>query len=176
MPPTAQTMRTGRASSAEFELDFSVYATWSQRLRAWLIDVCLVFGLLFVPALVVAAVVDGNSPHAGEGEGALIALAFPLVFTAYSTIFHGRGRGQTPGKRVAGIAVRDASTLTRISYGGAFVRALLTAVLWIWIIPGIIDGLWPLRDPNQRALHDKAAGSAVVRLTRTYGGQDDGDL
>jgi len=29
----------------------------------------------------------------------------------------------------------------------------------------LLDGLWPLWDPNRQALHDKIAGSVVVRVT-----------
>ena len=31
----------------------------------------------------------------------------------------------------------------------------------------LLDGLWPLWDPNRQALHDKIVGSAVVRVSRS---------
>ena len=143
----------------------AAYATWSERLGAWLLDVVVVLGLLFVAAFVVALVVDRGSPHAGEAEGALAAIVFPVLFPAYLAAFHGGRRGQTPGKRAMGIAVRHASTFDPISYGRALGRSYLTTVLWVlWAIPGVLDGLWPLWDRRHLALHDKAARTVVLRI------------
>jgi uncharacterized RDD family membrane protein YckC len=38
-------------------------------------------------------------------------------------------------------------------------------VLWVaLVIPGLIDVLFPLWDPRHQTLHDKAAGSIVLRV------------
>jgi uncharacterized RDD family membrane protein YckC len=73
-------------------------------------------------------------------------------------------RNQTFGKMALGIAVLDADSRSPIGYPRAFTRWLSTAALWaLWAIPGVLDHLWPLRDPRNQALHDKLARSVVVR-------------
>ena len=100
------------------------------------------------------------------------------------------GRGQTPGKQVVGVRViRDigeSSSWCR-TFLREFVKGLpvcLVPVLWVapyplgvplsgsWVdnpfvlaagIYWLVDHLWPLFDSNRQALHDKIAGTLVVR-------------
>lgn len=89
-----------------------------------------------------------------------VALVVPI---AYFSFFHG-WRGQTPGK----MAVRIRVVLEngeRISYVRALIRYLVALALWFFFyIPGLIDALWPLFDAKKQAIHDKAAGTVVVRV------------
>jgi uncharacterized RDD family membrane protein YckC len=122
----------------------------------------------------------GGAGDVGAGVGALIGFSFPVPFVVYLAVFHGGARGQTPGKREVGIAVRDASTLDRIGYARAFGRSCLTMGIWVvplgvaaqWFRPleafvfvGILDSVWPLWDSKRQALHDKAARTVVIRAT-----------
>lgn len=127
------------------------YASWGRRFAAWSIDAVLIVVLATAPSLAV------------PGYFALGALL--VVPPVYVVGFTGGPRGQTPGKRLLGIAVRHRESLGRLGYGAAFARWLVTAVLWwLFVVPALIDALWPLFDRENRALHDRAAGSVVIRL------------
>jgi uncharacterized RDD family membrane protein YckC len=82
---------------------------------------------------------------------------------AYYTAFHGSESGQTPGKRVTGIAVRDAHSAGRASYGKALARIFVMMVFQLVSLVQVLNFLWPLWDPRNQALHDKIAGTIVVR-------------
>ena len=102
---------------------------------------------------------------AASGIGLFLLLAFFSPF--YYAFFHAGARGQTPGKRTNGIAVRDAKTLERLSLWRALARSYIVVFLWLMVwsaLPLILDSLWPLWDPKRQTLHDKAAGSVVVRV------------
>ena len=76
----------------------------------------------------------------------------------------GRG-GQTLGKMVWNIRVRDAATGGPLGPARAARRYLIPLLALIPILGLVIwltDGLWPLWDRRRQALHDKLAGSAVV--------------
>ena len=81
----------------------------------------------------------------------------------YFTFFHGDARGQTPGKRALGIRVATDESGRSIGYGRAFGRYAITFVFGIFILPVVLDYLWPLWDSKNQALHDKVVGSVVFR-------------
>ena len=138
----------------EGALDF--YASWGRRFVAWAIDGVTVVVLESVASLAVGA--------AGPPDS-LATVAVVVVPVAYYVVFTGSKRGQTLGKRSLGIAVRRRTSLGRLGYGRAAVRWLATAILWLlFIVPGLIDGLWPVGDRENRSLHDLVAGSVVVRV------------
>jgi uncharacterized RDD family membrane protein YckC len=64
------------------------------------------------------------------------------------------------------IQVRDASSGGPLDTTKSFTRCaaqfLPLVVPYIGSLYGLIDDLWPLWDANGQALHDKAAGTAVV--------------
>ncbi len=69
-------------------------------------------------------------------------------------------RGQNPGKAVVGLRVIRADG--RAAYTGwMFVRGLLAFVCSI--IPFYLDNLWLLWDRDAQTLHDKLAGTVVVK-------------
>ncbi len=85
-----------------------------------------------------------------------------LLPTAYFTFFHG-WKGQTPGKMAVSIRVVMESG-ERMTYVRALIRYAVAIGLW-WLLwfPGLLDLLWPAWDAKKQALHDKAAGTIVVR-------------
>jgi uncharacterized RDD family membrane protein YckC len=94
-------------------------------------------------------------------------LSFYVFIWAYLVIMHAK-YGQTLGKMAFKLKVVDAETWGAISIKQAVVRE----ALW-WLLPGLkwgIGALWFMADilspsfnPTQRALHDMAAGTVVLR-------------
>ena len=62
-----------------------------------------------------------------------------------------------------GIRVVRVDDLGAIGYRRAFGRALAVLVLGVIPFAGILDGLWPLWDTRNQAIHDKIASTVVVR-------------
>ncbi len=167
-PPGTTTDQLGRTLSA-----------WPKRLVAHFVDLAI-----FLVPFLAASVVTGNvvrSSEATEAVGAeslwalavfarlslVVALGASLL--VYSVVLHGGERGQTLGKRLMGVQVRDALTGDRLGYRKALLRTFVQMLLGGF--PGrlgmILDGIWPLWDPQRRTLHDKAAGSVVVDVPRS---------
>jgi uncharacterized RDD family membrane protein YckC len=93
-------------------------------------------------------------------------LAFGMA-TAYYAVLNGSEMGQTFGKRALGIQVRDASSGGPIGADRAGLRYVVIGLFRIIPFFGLfslLDGLWPLWDRRRQALHDKIAGSLVVRV------------
>ncbi len=148
-------------------------AGWGRRLAAYLLDA--LFSTLV--GLAAGAVVGGLVGFvvdllAGEDadQGALVAgiivgyVVFLVVVATYYTYLHGNERGQTWAKSLLGIRVRDEGTGGQIGYGRAFARWLMPVLFWnFFLIPGLLDGLWPLWDKKRQTWHDKIVRSIVVR-------------
>ena len=124
---------------------------------------------VFVGIGAVILVGVGEPTNGAEASGGVLALFWlfflvgVLAHAGYYTYFHGSSRGQTPGKMLLGIRVRAADFGGRLGYVPALGRYLVGAVLWWVPFGGLLDGLWPLWDAKNQALHDKVAGSVVVR-------------
>ncbi len=140
-----------------------VFASWGRRAAAVALD-----GLILALTISIAAVAGGMSltelnEEARTGSGMVALLFFIVPEALYDTLMIG-SRNQTIGKRALGIAVVDAGGRGRIGYRRAFLRWVTTSIFWaFWLVPGILDHLWPLRDSRRQTWHDKLAGSVVVR-------------
>jgi uncharacterized RDD family membrane protein YckC len=113
--------------------------TFGQRLWAFVIDIVI--------ADLLAIIVNGGY-HVGGRQNLLNYLAFLLIEIVFVTL-----GGQTPGMRMARIAVvRDAD------YGKPqFQWVLLRTLLLAFVVPALIV------DSDGRAMHDKASGLRMVR-------------
>jgi oligopeptide/dipeptide ABC transporter ATP-binding protein len=132
------------------------WSGWWRRAWAIMIDLLIVAGVGIVvslPAVLFGATFAIFGPVA-------VALVNPIYFTAW----HGSRSGQTIGKRLLGIAVRDVETRVSIGYRRAFLRWLAFDVLFIIPLIGIIDVLCPLWDNRNQAIHDKLLSSSVFQL------------
>ena len=130
--------------------DQMVMAEWWRRFAALVID----SAVLWIPTMLVTRSMDRP-----------LGLAIWVVvgFT-YFTVLNGGQRGQTLGKMVWNIRVRDAATGGPLGPAKAAVRYLAPALLSI-VTFGLIwlpDGLWLFWDRRRQTLHDKVAGSVVV--------------
>lgn len=155
-----------------------VLAHWWKRVVALLIDGVILWVVNFILSLVLGGALNFASeptfnPETGQIEGGsgffvgliLGNLILLLVGVAYYVFFNGGEKGQTPGKMVMKIQVRDEATGGPAGYGKAALRYIVGAVLFLLcFIPGVVDMLFPLWDPKRQTLHDKAANTLVIDL------------
>ncbi len=145
------------------------YAEWWKRAVGAIIDAIL----LGIVNSILGAIFGLNADNAvNTTTGALDPAAFTALITgnillmilgvAYYVVLNGSEKGQTVGKMVMKIRVRDMATGGPAGYGKAFIRYIVSLVLFLLcVIPGIVDVLFPLWDDKKQTLHDKAAGTIV---------------
>ena len=151
-------------------------ARWWQRVGAMVLDGFIVG----IPSVIVNTIVNREfgSPstvivanrietvrtlHGGAHVADIIVLA--ALTGLYFAILNGTGRGQTVGNRAPGIAVRDLNTGDAIGFGRGVLRWAARTVMYIaFVIPGLVNDLYPLWDSRNQTLADKAARSVVIRL------------
>jgi uncharacterized RDD family membrane protein YckC len=169
-------------------------ASYGQRAGAFIIDwiLQLLLGLVFGGYFLWQAMADymrgaldmANQVEAGTqpdiqgliervDAGALMVYSIIGigVFFLYQWYFLKRS-GQTPGKAVCNISVRElarpgvpssAAVLRRVGFAVAlFVLQALPLLGLFGFVGRILDLLWPAWDQQRQALHDKAAGTVVV--------------
>jgi uncharacterized RDD family membrane protein YckC len=124
-------------------------AGWWLRVGATVVD----FLVLLVPNAILRAV-------GGNGGGYFLSV---VLDAAYITLMLSR-RGRTVGNMAVHTRVVDSRTGGPISTGKALGRWASEFVLFLLlIVPGILDLLWPLWDRENQTLHDKMAGTVVLR-------------
>ena len=146
-------------------------AEWRERFLAALLDAVIVGIPLF---LLLSATALTTATRSRTGEHLVHVPIGPFVITyvlglllvlVYFGLLDGCGSGQTVGKRVMRIATCDSRNGGLIGFKRAYFRAFVCLLLWnIYVIPGIVDALWPLRSKHRQALHDFAASSVVIKL------------
>ncbi len=181
VPPGGWQQPLSRPST--FRADFTL-AGWGSRVGAAVIDglvLALVGSVLIAPGVVVTFATDLT----GLGIalwilGALAATIVALLYASYFMQREGARNGQTPGKQALGIkvAIPDGR---RVDWGQALLRELVVKGLLLvvagaissvvtfflfglgFVIPYILDSLWPLWDDENRAVHDMIVNTRVVR-------------
>ena len=135
-------------------------AGWGQRLGALVIDELFIFIVTFCAVYTLGV--------RRSLAGGMISLA---MAGAYYAVLNGSEMGQTFGKRAMGIQVRDASgsggTIGARRAALRYVTVGLFRIVPFFGLFTLLDGLWPRWDPRRQALHDKIAGSVVVRVTES---------
>jgi uncharacterized RDD family membrane protein YckC len=130
-----------------------VLADWWKRLVALIVDNALLYVVTTVVAL------QGTSSAAVTNVRVLTELVLTFLYFGYLNGVH----GQTVGKRLLGIRVVDADTGMPIGLRRGLARYGVVALLSMaLIVPELIDGLWPLRDPRRQSWHDRVARSLVI--------------
>jgi uncharacterized RDD family membrane protein YckC len=108
------------------------------------------------------------NPQLVQAAG-VISLARLLVSLAYDLLFL-LWRQATPGKLLLGLRVRRWTPGERLSPTVVVRRWLSSEAAWtipqVGTVYNLVDVLWPLRDARRQALHDKFAGTCVVRPQR----------
>ena len=154
-------------------------ASWGSRVGAWLIDGLIVS----VPATIIfwtlvagAIGLTGDDNDAGfwvlvsgAALSVLIFIVIALVYAPATMARQGAHNGQTWGKQVVGIrVVRDGGESMTFWYAALreiVVKGIAVSVASFIIpfVPWFLDNFWPLWDDENRALHDMAVSTHVVR-------------
>jgi uncharacterized RDD family membrane protein YckC len=74
-------------------------------------------------------------------------------------------QGHTVGMKALKVRAVNLDGQTSVEWGTSAIRAAIHSVLWITVIGGILDLLWPLWDEKNQTLHDKVAKTIVVDET-----------
>lgn len=140
-------------------------ASFGQRVGATVIDTFILWAVMVVGFLVVAATVPDPEPFVNpdpgpSGVGSLMMMLTWLIGPAYFVIMEGMPDGQTLGKRALGIRVVRKSNGAPLGYGLAIGRYLARFVDAFTLGLGL---LWAAWDPMHQTFHDKIAGTLVVR-------------
>lgn len=184
-PAQAQTQAQAQTGPATTTEDGAPLASWGRRVGARLIDGLIttpVAFLLVFPLFLdtMRHVVDVAREQAAAGTSSpfgiydaqtvramatigLVTLVVGLVYEMGFLLW----KAATPGKLLLGLRVRrwapgeplTAGVIARrwIGYQG------VSQIPSVGPIYSVIDVLWPLWDPRRQALHDKLAGTCVVR-------------
>jgi uncharacterized RDD family membrane protein YckC len=108
---------------------------------------------------IVAAIILGI---AGASTGAREFLQI-LIQVVYLIVLLGGNGGRTVGNLALRTRTIDGRTGRPCTYDRAVIRTLVEVVLAITVVGGLLDILWPLWDKQNQTLHDKAAGTVVLR-------------
>ena len=155
----------------------TAFASWGIRLGGYLIDTAI-FLVVLVVLLVLFRHTNTLELHLMARRGGrrrhLSALPFLItgaLYVVYGTVLCGSARGQTVGMMAVGVRALREGSLGVLGYGRALARAVVEGVLRLLellsVVLGLIwllDMLFPLWDKKRQTLHDKVAGSVVVRL------------
>jgi uncharacterized RDD family membrane protein YckC len=150
----------GACNGASIHLEL---AGWWQRVGASLLD-----GFVLLPLLIIVGIV------LVRGAPIAATLVGFVVEFLYLSLMWTKRNGQTVGAKALGIRVvaADGSPMTsEMAYRRAAVLQLFTtasSMTWVLRPLGsvalILNVLWPLWDPQKQTLHDKAAGTIVVKV------------
>ena len=118
------------------------------------------------------ATVAPQPPEQLVGDIAMISLVQTVVYLLLDAYLLSRS-GVTPGRRLTGIRVRPVGREETVPMAIGLRRSVIKnvsnlfgGVVLLSTIAGIfqiVDYLWPLHDRGRQSLHDKAAGTEVVR-------------
>lgn len=140
-------------------------AEWWKRLVAFIIDVIIlsVANSIAAQAFSLNGQIYNFNPTTFSVAFATSVLLGAAISFLYFGIMNGSARGQTVGKMVMKICVRDFASGGPIGIGRGMVRTIIYAFGGFTCgILTLVDGLWPLWDEQGQALHDKMAQSRVV--------------
>ena len=130
------------------------YASWLQRVGAYLLDAIIVVPLYLIAVIGVAV---------GGGGGAVLVVIGYLaaaIFALWNQIFRQGKTGRSLGKEWVGIMLIRESDGQPIGAGMTFVRAIAHI---LDALPCYIGFLWPLWDKKRQTFADKVCGTVVVR-------------
>lgn len=144
--------------------DLAPFPAFSSRVAAWLIDVAVIAGFIFVAVGFGSTLTAGGDAVASPASyvaGFVIASLFTAAAFLYLPVCDGSRHGQTLGKRLVGIRVVNARDGQPLGYAHGFGR-FFARVADVYSI-GL---LWAAADRYGRAFHDHLAATVVVDARR----------
>ena len=154
-------------NSREGGLDRSVPAPMGRRIAAYLVDGVIAFGATMISIAISFAIAYALFTAGAVELAALVGLlGYVLAGLGYSIyVLHLTAtRGYTPGKRLLGLGVVDATTGEPIGWGRAILRGLVLGLLVVMSF-GVLAVVMPIvahNHPRRQAWHDLAVNSIVV--------------
>ncbi len=133
------------------------FASLDLRLLAIIIDYFLVFAVYCILATIVVLFIDDREARiaiALSGGGII-----PLVKMLYSIVMEASAKQGTYGKILMGLKVCDETGLP-VTFGRSVIRNLSKLICVITLGLGYLYGFF---DKRQQCLHDKIAGTVVIR-------------
>ena len=138
----------------------ATYASWIQRVGAYLIDGLLVL-IGYIPA-VIGAAISASSTSGTSAIGVLLQLigyGLMLAIFVWNTCLQGGRTGYSIGKGALGIKLINEQSGQPIGAGMAFVRYLAHI---LDALPCYVGYLWPLWDSKRQTFADKILGTVVI--------------
>lgn len=146
----------------------SGYASWGTRAIGFIVDGLLVGVVMAVLWFVLAGVVTSMTAFVGHGAAGGMCCMFILLFPLatllvglYNSVYLIAQRGSSIGQGLVNIKVVDAAG-NLLTQGAAFIRLVVRAGMGFVPVLPVLDMLWPLWDPRNQTLHDKAVDCYVV--------------
>ncbi len=144
------------------------FASYWARVGGFLIDTVILFvvSLIYlVPSHAFeGATTTANGVHARGSVSSGGVLVLLVVGALYAGLLIGL-RGQTVGMMAARIKAVDVATGGVIGFWRAIGRDLFERLLGaLFLIPLLIDLLFPAWDPRRQTLHDKITNTVVIRV------------
>jgi uncharacterized RDD family membrane protein YckC len=151
----------------------SPFASYGARVGSWLIDwviTSIIGAIVLLPIHAVhqtnTTIISGSRSTSTLGftvtpQGFLLSVLIVLI---YATAFIGSSRGQTIGMMAVRARAVDAVSGAPIGHGRALGRALFEyLMLFLLVVPWLLDMLFPLWDPRRQTLHDKVTNTVVIK-------------
>jgi uncharacterized RDD family membrane protein YckC len=127
-------------------------AGWWSRVGATILD-----GLILSVPLILA----GVALIVSDTLGGILGLVYFLAFFVYAPVMLTVHEGRTWGKQAAGIRVVKMDG-GQVGFGTALGREWIKLLFAVTGILWVIDVLWPLWQPENRAWHDLITGTHVI--------------
>jgi len=139
-------------------------ATFWPRVAARIMDNAILMFCGGVLAAAVAAVAVAAPPSSGDRLATFVVLWAVTYFVLAAAYFvtYAAISGRTPGKRWMGLRVVS-GTGASLTWGQSAFRFLVDLAFGVLMVVGFLDPLWVSWDRRRQAIHDKAAGTIVVR-------------
>ena len=151
------------------------YAEWIDRVLAALIDGALNVALMIVLFIIFGALTAASAGVGGDDNplpGGILCMGMLVTFVSvfglgiFNKIYLVSKRGSSIGQGVMKLKVVDA-TGNIPPMGTLLIRLLvqvgMSFVPFLSIFLVLLDVLWPLWDEKKQTLHDKAAGTFVIK-------------